>query len=91
MLVFSDMADYLRRGKTVDRDYVLWRDQLKKRPKTSSNSKNGLVGQSITHKTNGKGIIKKYDGVLITVRFDNGETKTLNYKMCVDKQLIQIG
>lgn len=92
MLVFSDMADYLTRGKTVDRDYVIWREQQKKRPKSSStNSKNGLIGQLITHKTNGKGIIKKYDGTLITVRFDNGETKTLNYNMCVDKQLIQIG
>lgn len=91
MLVFTDMADYIRRGKTADRDYVRWRDQQKKRPKLSTASKNELVGQLIIHKTNGKGIIKKYDGTLITVRFDNGETKTLNYKMCIDKQLIQHG
>jgi hypothetical protein len=91
MLVFSDMADYLSRGKTADRDYVIWRDHQKKRPKTSSSNKSGLVGQLIIHKTNGKGIIKKYDGTLITVKFENGETKTLNYKICIDKQLIQIG
>lgn len=92
MLVFSDMADYLKRGKNVDRDYVLWReDQKKKRPKSSAKNSSGLVGQMITHKTNGKGIVKKFDGTIITVKFDNGENKTLNYNMCLEKQLLQMG
>lgn len=92
MLVFSDMADYLERGKNVDRDYVLWReDQKKKRPKSSAKNSGGLVGQIITHKTNGKGIVKKFDGTIITVKFDNGETKILNYNMCLEKRLLQMG
>ncbi len=92
MLVFSDMADYLERGKNVDRDYVLWReDQKKKRPKSSTKNSGGLVGQIITHKTNGKGVVKKFDGTIITVKFDNGETKTLNYNMCLEKRLLQMG
>ena len=93
LLVFTDMADYLSRGKTADADFVIWRDQQKQKRKSKPSPKksNDLVGLQITHKTNGKGIIKKYDGTLITVRFDSGETKALNYQMCIDRQLIQIG
>lgn len=91
MLVFADMDDYLRRGKNVDREYVAWRERaMKKRTRSASPSKiNGLVGRAVTHTTNGVGIVKNYDGTLITVKFNNGQTKTLNYNICIEKNLLQ--
>ena len=93
MLVFKDMADFLARGKNVDSEYVRWREeQKKKKPKSSSGkSSDGLIGQVVTHTTNGRGVVKKFDGTIITIKFDNGETKTLNYNICVEKNLLQIG
>lgn len=93
MLVFKDMEDFLARGKDVDSAYVRWReDQKKKRPKSSAGkSSDSLVGQIVTHATNGRGVVKKFDGTIITIKFDNGETKTLNYNICIEKQLLQIG
>lgn len=93
MLVFSDMANYQKRGKNIDREYAIWRDSSKqKRSKSSAvKSKNSLVGQPILHKTQGKGIIKKFDGTVITVKFENRDTKNFNYSMCIEKQLVQIG
>ena len=35
--------------------------------------------------------VKKFDGTIITIKFDNGETKTLNYNICIEKHLLQIG
>ena len=87
MLVFKDMADFLSRGKDVDSAYVRWREeQKKKRPKSpAGKSSDGLVGQIVTHTTNGRGVVKKFDGTIITIKFDNGETKTLNYNICIEK------
>ena len=92
MFVFADMDDYNRRGKNVDRDYLILRDQKKnKRKKVEKPVVNGgMIGRRLVHKTNGKGVIKNYDGTLITVKFDNGETKSFNYQICIDKQLIQM-
>ena len=93
MLVFKDMEDFLARGKDVDSAYVRWReDQKKQRPKSSTGkSGDSLIGQIVTHTTNGRGVVKKFDGTIITIKFDNGETKTLNYNICTEKQLLQIG
>lgn len=92
MFVFTDMDDYHARGKNVDHDFYVWREQQKKRPSRSSTpkQKNGIVGKSVFHKSNGQGVIKSFDGTLITIRFANGETKTYNYNMCIEKQLIEI-
>lgn len=92
MLVFKDMEDYLNRGKNVDREYVAWREQQsKKRPRTAAAAKSkGLVGATVTHTTNGVGTVTSFDGTLVTVKFKNGQTKTLNYSMCMEKQLLKI-
>lgn len=92
MFVFTDMDDYKRRGKNVDRNYAVIREQKAKGQSRSSTKKtnNGLVGKTVFHKTNGKGIIKKYDGILITVKFESGATKSFDYKVCMEKQLLQI-
>ncbi len=91
MLVFKEMEDYLRRGKNVDREYVTWREQqTQKRPRTAAAAKsNGFIGATVTHTTNGVGTVKSFDGTLITVKFKSGQTKTLNYSMCMEKQLLK--
>lgn len=105
MFVFADMDDYRRRGQNIDHEYQrLYGTKItrrtkapvssapKARPATSSPKKgNGLVGSAVVHKTNGKGIVKSFDGKTIVIRFENGETKSFNYKICVDNQLIQMG
>jgi hypothetical protein len=97
MFVFSDMDDYLNRGKRVDMEYAAWREEQKKPRKTSatkkasSNGSNSIIGKTLVHKTQGKGTIKAFDGTLITVSFSGGVTKSFNYQICLEKQLIEIG
>ena len=91
MFVFSDMDDYKQRGSNVDHEYLLWRENQKKNKVAPKKVKSGFVGQTLMHKTNGKGTIKSFDGTIITVRFNNGETKSFNYAICLEKQLIEIG
>lgn len=93
MFVFSDMDDYQQRGKNVDREYLVWREAQKSKKKTAPTSKKhqGLVGQSVIHKTNGKGIVQAFDGKTITIRFENKETKSYNYEFCIERQLLEIG
>ena len=38
----------------------------------------------------GKGVVKNFDGTVLTVKFQIGETKTFNYAICLEKQLLQI-
>ena len=63
----------------------------KKRPKAAPVAKSkGLIGRTVFHTTNGEGTVKSFDGTLITVHFKNGQTKTLNYKMCMEKNLLRV-
>lgn len=91
MFVFKNMEDYQTRGKNVDREYA---EALaaKKKPRNSSGGKNntGLKGKKINHKTYGVGTITKYDGTIITVSFVKQGIKTLNYQLCVEKEIIEL-
>lgn len=86
MYVFEDMADYETRGKTVDREYAAYLASKKTVRRPPNNS--GLKGKKIKHRTYGEGVITKYDGMIITVRF-SGEVRTLNYQICLEKGLIE--
>lgn len=92
MFVFKDMDDYRKNGKDVDTLFPQQRLQGKqsvsKTQKTRKN--NSLIGKMVTHKTNGRGVVKNYDGTVITVKFNGGETKSFNYAVCLEKQLLQI-
>lgn len=92
MFVFKDMEDYRKNGKDVD--LLFSQQQLQRKhpvPRTPKLRKNsGLIGKAVTHKTNGQGIVKNYDGTIITVKFNSGETKSFNYAVCLEKQLLQI-
>ena len=93
MFVFADMDDYEKRGQNIDQEYIAARNAKKKlRTKTinSGNKQNSIIGQTILHKTNGLGSVKKYDGTLVTVKFESGDTKSFNYQMCLDNHLIEI-
>lgn len=92
MFVFKNMEDYKRNGNNADAQYV---EQQVKRKRAAlkpgkQGKRSGLIGRSVVHKTNGKGIVKNYDGTVITVKFNSGETKSFNYAVCLEKQLLQI-
>lgn len=92
MFVFSDMEDYLKRGKDADAEYARWREQ-QRRPRSASsrsNRQNSIIGKAVTHQTNGRGTVKNFDGKMITIAFSNGCTKSFNYQICIEKQLIEI-
>ena len=92
MFVFKDIEDYRERGKDVDALFLQQQLQRKQSaPKSQKSRKNnGLIGKTITHKTNGQGVVKGYDGTVITVKFNSGETKSFNYAVCLEKQLLKI-
>jgi len=91
MFVFKDIEDYREHGKDVDALFLQQQLQRKQpAPKSQKSRKNnGLIGKIITHKTNGQGVVKSYDGTVVTVKFNNGETKSFNYAVCLEKQLLQ--
>lgn len=89
MFVFRDMADYQTRGKNVDKEYADFLESQKRVRKTSSGSNSGLKGKKIRHKIYGIGTITKYDGTIITVKFAS-DTKTFNYQLCMEKELIEL-
>lgn len=90
MYVFKDMEDYKARGANVDKEYAAYLAASGKKRSSvgGSKSSNGLKGKKIKHKTYGVGTITKYDGTIITTKFGN-ETRTLNYQICIDKDLIE--
>lgn len=92
MFVFKDQEDYERNGKNVDERYAAQqtqRVQLAQRKKAPKKN-NGLVGKTVFHKTNGTGVVKKFDGTILTVKFQNGETKTFLYSLCQENHILQI-
>ena len=90
MYVFKDMDDYKSRGTNVDKEYAVYLASAgKKRSSGTKKTGSGLVGKKIKHKMFGLGTITKYDGTIITVKF-NRETKTLNYQHCITNSLIEI-
>jgi hypothetical protein len=90
MYVFKDMDDYKSRGANVDREYAAYLASIDKK-KSSGTRKvgSGLIGKKIKHKVFGTGTITKYDGTIITVKFER-ETKTLNYQHCIANLIIEI-
>ena len=90
MYVFEDMADYRARGKNVDKEYADYLKKQRRGSKSASRTNNaGVQGKKIEHSAYGIGTIIKYDGTIIAVRFVNGEIKTFNYELCVEKRLIE--
>lgn len=87
MFVFKDMEDYQARGKNVDKEYAELLATKKGIKKSAGGNGSGLKGKKIKHNTYGVGMITKYDGAIITVKFGS-ETRSLNYQICIDKELI---
>ena len=85
MFVFEDLEDYKKRGSSVDLEYI---KSIEKVPKKSTQSK-GPKGRKIRHKTHGVGVVTKLQDGLLYVTFDKNKKMTLNYQMCLDKQLIE--
>lgn len=81
--VFKDKEDYKKRGKNLDKEYTTL---LK--TKTHKNS-NNLKGKRIRHKIYGIGTIIQYNNTIITVKFLKGGIKTLDYHLCIEKDLLE--
>lgn len=84
--VFKDMKDYKERCRNVEKEY---KDYLANKGTSirSKKSGNGLKGKKERYKTYGIGTITKFDGTIVTVKFSDGN-KTLNYELCVNKNII---
>ena len=88
MYVFKDMEDYKTRGANVDKEYAATLAMKNGGRRFSSASGSGLKGKKICHKY-GVGTITKYDGSIIAVNFTSCGVKTLNYELCIEKDLIE--
>ena len=64
-LVFTDLEDYQNRGDTTIYNFLRRR--------------NNYIGYRVQHKEHGEGTIKAFDGTLLTVIFDNNQTKTYHF------------
>ena len=84
MFVFRDMEDYKARGKNVDFEYnkaIMMK--AKRRPSKTS-------VRTIRHKTFGEGTVIDIKDGFIIANFAKAGRKQLNYKVCVDKGLIEL-
>lgn len=89
MFVFKNMQDYISNGKNVDAEYEKTLRRSQQKSLGSKKASKGITGKEIAHKTYGKGTITKFDGIIITVKFEKKGIHTLNYQICMDKQLIE--
>ena len=64
-LVFSDMEDFKNRGDQAILHFVRRRDNY--------------IGYRVRHIEHGLGTVDSFDGTIITVTFDNHQTKTYNF------------
>ena len=64
-LVFTSLEDYQNRGETSVYNFVRRR--------------NHYIGYRVEHTQHGGGTISSFDGTLLTVDFDNKQTKTYNF------------
>lgn len=83
--VFKDMDDYKANGKKAEETWAKTHSSARKSVDKSSVD---IKGKKIKHKTYGVGTITKFDGERITVKFLR-DIKTLEYKFCIDKELIE--
>ncbi len=64
-LEFADMEDFKNRGEQTIRHFVRRRDNY--------------IGYRVCHIEHGLGTVDSFDGTLITVTFDNHQTKSYNF------------
>ena len=83
MFVFRDMADYLARGKSADIEYNKSRQRVIRSRSVKKNSR------TVVHKSFGVGTLVEIKDGFIIADFDKVGRKQLNYKVCMDKGLIE--
>ncbi len=88
LYVFKDMDDYNMRGKNVDKEYAAL-FSTKKKSSGSSKTSSGLKGKKIKHKTYGVGTVTKLQDNMLYVTFAGNDKRSLNYKICIEKGLIE--
>ena len=68
-LEFSDMEDFQKRGEQSILHFIRRRDNY--------------IGYRVRHTQHGLGTVNSFDGTLITVSFDNHQTKTYNFNKSI--------
>ena len=68
-LAFSDMEDFKNRGEGSILHFIRRRDNY--------------IGYRVRHIHHGLGTVKSFDGTVITVNFDNNQTKTYNFNKSI--------
>ena len=69
-LVFSDMDDFKNRGDQSIRHFIRRRDNY--------------IGYQVRHIEHGLGTVQNFDGKIITVTFENHQTKTYNFDKSIN-------
>lgn len=90
LYTFSSMTEYKKSNLAIDTENVnLYEDStsdVKTKPqKATTDFKN----KKVRHKTYGIGIVLKIKDNSIYIKFENNETKQLNYKIAVEKNIIE--
>ena len=83
IFVFKDMDDYRTRGKNVDAEYN--KTHINKSKKSSVKA----TARRVRHKAFGEGTVIEIKDGFIIVNFEKAGRKQLNYKLCMDKGLIE--
>ena len=83
IFVFKDMDDYRARGKNADAEYN--KTHIKKSKKSSVKA----GARRVRHKAFGEGTVIDIKDGFIIVNFEKVGRKQLNYKLCMDKGLIE--
>lgn len=65
-LIFADMEDYKTRGDETIRHFIRRRDNY--------------IGYRVRHTAHGLGTVGDFNGSVLTVNFDNRQTKTYNFQ-----------
>ena len=86
-MVFKDMADFQANGKNIDADFRK-KNHIRVPSRTVKTSSSAMAGKRVRHTTNGDGTVVKMQSGMIEIKFDKAGKKTLNYQICMEKDLL---
>lgn len=91
LYTYSSMEEYKKSGKAIDTESVSEYENDTPQPaKTTTRSKPAVTKEkTVKHKTYGIGTVVKMQNNTIYIKFENGETRQLNYELCINNKIIE--
>lgn len=91
LYTYSTMEEYENSGNAIDTKRVgEYEDDTTQPSKNVTRTKPVVTKEKIIkHKTYGIGTVLKLQDNTIYIKFESGETRQLNYKLCVDNKIIE--